>query len=175
MLWSIVTTISSTFHSWMASLSTSKSRLSRWWEVYIILNIWRSVNYAIQLEGYQDHLSACYEHHLSLSSIQNHGMLCQQNRHKKSLRKRSSQWFEDNARYHAVLLIEDEQINSFLEVFSSKFLGLMVTSKWIHLNLDNVCAIYEMQTMKNLEELNGLLRKLAYQPIQKVPVLLETD
>lgn len=32
-----------------------------------------------------------------------------------------------------------------------------------------------MQTMKNLEELNGLLRKLAYQPIQKVPVLLETD
>jgi len=51
---------------------------------------------------------------------------------------------------------------SFLGVSSGKFLGFIVTSKEIHLNLDNVKAIQSMQPPKNLKELRDLHGRLAY-------------
>ena len=51
---------------------------------------------------------------------------------------------------------------SFLGVSSGKFLGFVVTSKGIHLDPDKVKAIKEMQPPKNLRELRGLQRRLAY-------------
>jgi len=45
---------------------------------------------------------------------------------------------------------------------SGKFLGLVVTSKGIHLDLEKVRAVQEMQPPKNLRELRGLQGRLAY-------------
>ena len=47
-------------------------------------------------------------------------------------------------------------IKSFLGVASGKFLGFVVTSKGIHLDLEKVCTMQEMQSPKNLRELKGL-------------------
>ena len=51
---------------------------------------------------------------------------------------------------------------SFLGVASGKFLGLVVTSKGIHLNPEKVHAIQEIQPPRNLRELRGLQGRLAY-------------
>ena len=51
---------------------------------------------------------------------------------------------------------------SFLGVASGKFLGFVITSKWIHLDPEKVCAVQEMQPLRNLRELRGLQRQLAY-------------
>jgi len=53
-------------------------------------------------------------------------------------------------------------IKSFLGVSSGKFLGFIVTSKGIHLDLDKIKAIQDMQPPKNLKELRGLQGRLAY-------------
>ena len=45
---------------------------------------------------------------------------------------------------------------SFLGVASSKFLGFVVTYKGIHLDLEKVRTIQEMQPPRNLKELRGL-------------------
>ena len=45
---------------------------------------------------------------------------------------------------------------SFPGVASGKFLGFVVTSKGIHLDLEKVRAIQEMQPPRNLGELRGL-------------------
>ena len=45
---------------------------------------------------------------------------------------------------------------SFLGVASGKFLRFIVTSKGIHLDLEKVCAVQEMQPPKNFRELRGL-------------------
>jgi len=49
-----------------------------------------------------------------------------------------------------------------LGVSSNKFLGLIITSKGIHLDPDKVKAIQSMQPPKNLKELSGLQGRLAY-------------
>ena len=51
---------------------------------------------------------------------------------------------------------------SFLGVASGKFLGFVVTSKGIHLDLEKICTIQEMQPPRNLNELRGLQGRLAY-------------
>jgi len=51
---------------------------------------------------------------------------------------------------------------SFLGVVSGKFLGFVVTSKGIHLDLKKVRAVQEMQPPKSLRELRGLQGRLAY-------------
>ena len=51
---------------------------------------------------------------------------------------------------------------SFLRVSSSKFLRFVVTSKEIHLNPKKVCAIQEMQPLRNLKEPRGLQGRLTY-------------
>jgi len=51
---------------------------------------------------------------------------------------------------------------SFLRVSSSKFLEFFVTSKGIHLDLERVCTIQEMQPSRNFKELRGLQGRLAY-------------
>jgi len=51
---------------------------------------------------------------------------------------------------------------SFLGVASGKFLRFVVTSKRIHLDPEKVRAIQEMQPPRNLRELKGLQRRLAY-------------
>jgi len=51
---------------------------------------------------------------------------------------------------------------SFLRVASGKFLGFVVTSKGIHLDLEKVRAIQEMQPPRNLREFRGLQGQLAY-------------
>ena len=45
---------------------------------------------------------------------------------------------------------------SFLGVSSGKFLGFILTSKGIHLDLDKVKGIQSMHPPKNLKELGGL-------------------
>jgi len=45
---------------------------------------------------------------------------------------------------------------SFLGVASEKFLGFIVTFKGIHLDLEKIHAIQEMQPPRNLKELRGL-------------------
>jgi len=45
---------------------------------------------------------------------------------------------------------------SFLGVASSKFFGFTVTSKGIHLDLEKVCVIQEMQPPRNLRDHKGL-------------------
>ena len=50
----------------------------------------------------------------------------------------------------------------FLQVASGKFLGFVVTSKGIHLDPEKVRAVQEMQPLRNLIELRGLQRRLAY-------------
>jgi len=51
---------------------------------------------------------------------------------------------------------------SFLGVASGKFLGFIVTSRGIHLDPKKVRAVQEMQPPRNLRELRGLQRQLAY-------------
>jgi len=51
---------------------------------------------------------------------------------------------------------------SFMGVASSKFLEFVVTSKGIHLDLEKICAVQEMQPPRNLKELRGLQGRLAY-------------
>jgi len=51
---------------------------------------------------------------------------------------------------------------SFLGVTSGKFLGFVVTSKGIYLDLKKVCAVQEMQPPKSLRELRELQGRLAY-------------
>ena len=51
---------------------------------------------------------------------------------------------------------------SFLGIASGKFLGFVVTSKGIHLDPEKVCAIQEMQPLRNLKELKGLQGCLDY-------------
>jgi len=51
---------------------------------------------------------------------------------------------------------------SFMGVASGKFLEFFVTTKGIHVNLEKVCAVQEMQPSKNLRELKGLQERLAY-------------
>lgn len=50
----------------------------------------------------------------------------------------------------------------FLGVSSEKFLGFAVISQEIHLDLDKIKAIQDMQLYRNLKELIGLQRRLAY-------------
>ena len=50
----------------------------------------------------------------------------------------------------------------FLGVSRGKFLGFIVTSKEIHLDLDKIKTIQDMQPPKNLKELRGLQDRLAY-------------
>ena len=50
----------------------------------------------------------------------------------------------------------------FLEVGSGKFFEFFVTSEGIHLDLEKVQAIQEMQSPKNLKEHRGLQGRLAY-------------
>jgi len=50
----------------------------------------------------------------------------------------------------------------FLGVASDKFLGFVVTSKGIYLDPEKVCAVQQMQPPRNLRELRGLQRRLAY-------------
>ena len=45
---------------------------------------------------------------------------------------------------------------SFLGVASGKFLGFVITSKGIHLNLEKVYVIQEMKPPRNLKELRNL-------------------
>jgi len=45
---------------------------------------------------------------------------------------------------------------SFLGVASGKFFEFIVRSKGIHLDLEKVCAVQEMQPLRNLKELRGL-------------------
>jgi len=47
---------------------------------------------------------------------------------------------------------------SFLRIASEKFLEFLITSKGIHLDLENVHAIQEIQPLRNLKELRGLQR-----------------
>ena len=69
--------------------------------------------------------------------------------------------------------------NSFLGVASGKFLGFVVTSKGIHLDLEKIRVVQEMQPPRNLKELRGLHCQLAcpeiisnfsgrYQPFTKL-------
>jgi len=51
---------------------------------------------------------------------------------------------------------------SFLGVSSEKFLGFIVTSKGIHLDLDKVKTIQSIHPPKNLKELKGFQGRLAY-------------
>ena len=51
---------------------------------------------------------------------------------------------------------------SFLGVASVKFLGFVVTSKGIYLDLEKVRAVQEMQPPRNLREPRGLQGRLAY-------------
>ncbi|XP_020266132.1 uncharacterized protein LOC109841584 [Asparagus officinalis] len=51
---------------------------------------------------------------------------------------------------------------SFLGVSSGKFLGFIVTSKRISLDLEKVRAIQEMPPPRNIKELRGLQGRLAY-------------
>jgi len=51
---------------------------------------------------------------------------------------------------------------SFLGVSRGKFLEFIVTSKEIHLDLDKIKTIQDMQPPKNLKELRGLQDRLAY-------------
>ena len=51
---------------------------------------------------------------------------------------------------------------SFLGVSSGKFLGFVVTSRGIHLDLEKICAIKEMQPPRNLRKFKGLQGQLAY-------------
>jgi len=51
---------------------------------------------------------------------------------------------------------------SFLGVTNGKFLGFVVTSKGIHLDLEKVRVAQEMQPPSNLRELRGLQGRLAY-------------
>ena len=51
---------------------------------------------------------------------------------------------------------------SFMGVASGKFLGFVVTSKGIHLDLEKIRAIQEMQPRRNLREFRGLQGRLAY-------------
>jgi len=51
---------------------------------------------------------------------------------------------------------------SFLGVASGKFLWFVVTSKEIHLDSEKVRAIQEMQPSRDLREIRGLQRRLAY-------------
>jgi len=51
---------------------------------------------------------------------------------------------------------------SFLGVARGKFPGFVVTSKGIHFDSEKVCVIQEMQPPRNLKELRGLQRRLAY-------------
>jgi len=50
---------------------------------------------------------------------------------------------------------------SFLRVASGKFLGFVVTSKGIHLDLEKVRVVQEMQPPRNFRELRGLQGRLA--------------
>ena len=50
----------------------------------------------------------------------------------------------------------------FLGVSSGKFLGFIITSKGIHLDPGKVKSIQDIQPPKNLKELRGLQRRLAY-------------
>ena len=51
---------------------------------------------------------------------------------------------------------------SFLRVSSGKFLGFIVTSKGIYLDLDKINTIQDMQPPRNLKELRGLQGRLTY-------------
>ena len=48
------------------------------------------------------------------------------------------------------------QTKSFLGVASDKFLEFVVASKEIHLDPQKICAIQEMQPLRNLKKLRGL-------------------
>jgi len=64
--------------------------------------------------------------------------------------------------HHAGSPVEDDPTKSFLGVASGKLLGFVVTSKGIHLDLEKICVIQEMQPTRNLKELRGLQGWLAY-------------
>ena len=69
---------------------------------------------------------------------------------------------EDSIRHHAGASIEENPTKSFLGVASGKFLGFIVTSKGIHLDLEKVRVVQEMQPPRNVRELRGLTGRLAY-------------
>jgi len=45
---------------------------------------------------------------------------------------------------------------SFMRVANGKFIGFVIKSKGIHLNLEKVYVVQEMQPLRNLRELRGL-------------------
>jgi len=76
--------------------------------------------------------------------------------------KATSRRSKKSVRHHAGSPVEDEPNQVFLGAASGKFFGFVVTSKGIHLDLEKVRAIQEMQPPRNLKKLRGLQERLAY-------------
>jgi len=93
---------------------------------------------------------------ISRAYTQNSGMLHRRFCSEKPYQRRSHSRSKDSIRYHAGASIEDESHKFFLGVTSGKFLRFVITSKGIHLDLEKVRAVKEMQPPKNLRELREL-------------------
>ena len=131
---------------------------------YIILNTVGCVllyGYSICLKERRWHLPAYNEHNLSWLLAKDSDLLYWRHCNKKSRQEQPSPRFENNVRSQ-VHQLKMNPTKSFLGVSSGKFLGFIVTSKGIHLDLDKIKAIQDMQLPKNLKELRGLQGKLAY-------------
>jgi len=107
------------------------------------------------------HLPAYNEHNLSWLLAKDSDLLYWRHCNKKSRQEQPSPRFENNVRSQ-VHQLKMNPTKSFLGVSSGKFLGFIVTSKGIHLDLDKIKAIQDMQPPKNLKELRGLHGRLTY-------------
>jgi len=103
-----------------------------------------------------------YECNCLRAYTQNSRMLRRQYCSEKSCQRRSHSRSEDSIRYHAGASIEDEPHQILPGITSGKFLRFVFTSKGIHLDLEKVRAVQEMQPSRNLRELRGLQGRLAY-------------
>jgi len=95
----------------------------------------------------------------SMSITQDRRMLCWWYRHKKPRNLADLRRVFDIMRAYQLKM---NPAKSFLRVASGKFLEFVVTSKGIHLDLEKIHAVQEMQLSRNLKELRGLQGRLAY-------------
>jgi len=107
-------------------------------------------------------------------------MLRRRYRCEKLWQRRSFRRPEKHVQHHAGSPVEDEPNQVLPGGSHGKFLGFVITSKGIHLDPEKVHAIQEMQPLRNLKELRGLQRRLAYMEIyiesfSALPILHQTN
>jgi len=164
MLWLIIRAVwEDVFHGQIFRILSNHDVPWRW-KACIFQNVTGVYCYTVvsfRFEERKGHING-HEYNLPRAYTQDHSVLRRQYYSEKLAK---GEHIADLRRIFNIMREHQLKMNptkSFLGVANGKFLGFVVTSKGIQLDLEKVCAIQEMQHPRNLRKLKRLQGRLAY-------------